>query len=159
MKAHFAAALIVAGLAFPALASQHEADVAAHKATAARILLEKMGKGDFSRLDEIYGPGFVAHSGTRSYTLDEDNASGKRLREMFPGMQVTVERIVGEGDLVALHWRATGSYRDPAAATGSPARPVNVQGMSFFRLADGRVVEEWSITDELGLQRQLAAQP
>lgn len=146
-----------------ARASEPEAnshDLAAEKHTASRILLEKMGRGDFSRLGEIYGPGFVAHAGQRTFTLDQDNDSARRLLALYPGMTVSVDRIVAEGDLVALHWRAKGVYRDPATASArAPGKPMTVDGMSFFRLANGRVVEEWSVSDELGLMRQMGAAP
>ena len=66
----FGAALL---LACGAYASPALADIGADKVTASRVLLEKMGQGDFGKLDEIYGPGFVAHAGGKDYTLEEDN--------------------------------------------------------------------------------------
>ena len=85
------------------------ADIAADKVTASRVLLEKMGRGDFSKLHEIYGPGFVAHAGGKRFSLEEDNASGRAIRSAVPDLQVIVDHLIGEGDLVAVRWRAKGT--------------------------------------------------
>lgn len=131
------------------------ADTEDNKKTASRVLLEKMGKGDFSRLDEIYGPGFKAHAGDRTFTLEEDNASGKAIRSAAPDMVVAVERLIGDGDLVAVHWRATGTNSVAAAGMPGKGKRLSVQGMTFFRFDKGLIVEEWSITDQLSMMQQL----
>jgi hypothetical protein len=77
--------------------------------TAKRVLLEKMGEGRCDKLDEIYGPGFVAHGSTGDFTLEQDNESGKAWRRAFPDLKVTVERTAASEDLVAVHWRAMGT--------------------------------------------------
>jgi hypothetical protein len=100
----FAALLVLAG-ALPAAA----AGPAENKAVAVRVLLERMGQGRFDIDAEIYGPGFVAHGFGRDFTLAEDRASGAGLRATFPDLAVRVDRIVAEGDLVAVHWSAEGT--------------------------------------------------
>ena len=132
-----------------------QADDDANVQVAKRVFLEKMGEGRFDKLDEIYGPGFVAHSPSADYTLDEDNASGKLWRQAFPDLKVKVERTVADDDLVAVHWSASGT--NTVAAAGMPGKGVaaSVQGMTFFRFAAGRIVEEWSLIDMAGLMKQL----
>jgi len=127
--------------------------------TAERVFLEKMGQGRFDRLDEIYGPGFVAHGRDRDYTLDEDNASGKAWREAFPDLVVTVERTAASADLVAVHWRAKGTNTVAAAGMPGKGARADVEGMTFFRFADGRIVEEWSLIDMAGLMGQMGSAP
>ena len=123
--------------------------------TAKRVLLEKMGEGRFDKLDEIYGPGFVAHGSTGDFTLDEDNESGKAWRRAFPDLKVTVERTAASGDLVAVHWRATGTNTVAAAGMPGEGTKADIQGMTFFRFKAGRIVEEWSLMDIATLMTQL----
>ena len=125
--------------------------------TAAHVFLVKMGKGDFTGLDRIYAPGFVVHSGGKSFTLEQDNESGKALRAAAPDMKVSVERMVGESDLVAVHWRATGTNTVASAGMPGNGKSFDVQGMTFFRFEAGRIIEEWSVTDWLALAKQLGA--
>ncbi|MCL6699784.1 ester cyclase [Sphingomonas sp. NSE70-1] len=129
--------------------------VTTNQQVAAHVFLVKMGKGDFSGLDRIYAPGFAVHSGGKSFTLDEDNESGKALRAAAPDVKVSVERMAGDGDLVAVHWRAVGS--NTAASAGMPGngKPFDVEGMTFFRFESGRIIEEWSVTDWMTLMKQL----
>ena len=149
----FGAVLLFASVLF---ASPASADVAADKATASRVLLEKMGRGDFSKLDEIYGPGFVAHAGGKDYTLEEDNLSGQAIRAAVPDLQVMVDHLIGEGDLVAVRWRARGTNSVAAAGMPGNGATMEVEGMTIFRFRNGRIVEEWSLTDRLALMNQLA---
>jgi predicted ester cyclase len=148
----FGAILVFASLAF---ASPAAADVAADKVTASRVLLEKMGRGDFSKLHEIYGPGFVAHAGGKKYSLEEDNLSGKAIRTAVPDLQVMVDHLIGEGDLVAVRWRARGTNSVAAAGMPGKGAKMEVEGMTIFRFEHGRIVEEWSLTDRLAMLEQL----
>jgi steroid delta-isomerase-like uncharacterized protein len=150
--------LIVAGLcaAFPSVATAGPEE---NKAIAERLLLERMGQGRFEISDEIYGPGFVAHGFGRDFTLAQDEESGRALRRAFPDLSVRVDRVVGEGELVAVHWSATGTNSIAGGGFPGNGRPVSLDGMSFFRFADGRIVEEWSVYDRQALADQLSAQP
>jgi predicted ester cyclase len=145
----FAALLVLAG-AGPAAAGPAE-----NKAVAARVLLERMGQGRFELDAEIYGPGFVAHGFGRDFTLAEDRASGERLRAAFPDLAVRVDRIVAEGDLVAVHWSAEGTNSVAVGMYPGTGRRGAIDGMSFFRFSEGRIVEEWSTYDNLSIMRQL----
>lgn len=152
MKTRMWAAVITASLAVcvPAQASPEE-----DKATAARVFEEKMGRGDFTRLDEIYGPGFVAHSSGQDFTLEEDNASGKAIRAAVPDLKVRVVRLLAEGSYVTVHWEADGTNSVAAGPYPGNGKRISTEGMTIFRFADGRIVEEWSITDQLRVMRQL----
>ncbi|MGH8178781.1 MAG: ester cyclase [Steroidobacter sp.] len=136
-------------------ASAARADPEANTRTAKRVLLEKMGEGKFDKLDEIYGPGFVAHGASRDYTLEEDNASGKAWRTAIPDLKVSVERTVANGDLVAVHWKATGTNTVAAAGMPGKGARATAEGMTFFRFAADRIVEEWSVMDIATLNKQL----
>ena len=151
IPASIAVCLCAAAIASPATAGPEE-----NKAIAQRLLLERMGEGRFEISEEIYGPGFVAHGFGRDFTLAEDEESGRALRRAFPDLRVSVDRAVAEGDMVAIHWNATGT--NSIAGRGFPGngRRVTLDGMSFFRFIDGRIVEEWSVYDRQRLTEQLA---
>ena len=152
MSASFAAALLV-------LPAAVNAGPAENKVTASRVILEKMGQGRFDIQPELYGPGFVAHGFGRDYTLAEDEASGRQLRAAFPDLKVSVDRIIAEGDLVSLHWSAVGTNTAKVPGFPGEGKKVVVDGMSFFRFADGKIVEEWSTYDNLTIMKQLGQIP
>jgi steroid delta-isomerase-like uncharacterized protein len=143
---------LIAALAFSVTAAGGEKE---NVVTAKRVLLEKMGEGRFDKLDEIYGEGFVAHGPTRDFTLEEDNESGKEWRRAFPDLTVTVKRTAADGDLVAVHWNAKGT--NTVAAAGLPGKDgkADMDGMTFFRFKNGKIVEEWSVMDIATMVAQL----
>ena len=68
--------------------------------------------------------------------------------------EARLERMVGEGDLVALHWRTTGRIADPASSESEGTR-VSFPSMTFVRLEDSHIAEIWNIQDVATLQSQL----
>jgi ketosteroid isomerase-like protein len=68
--------------------------------------------------------------------------------------EARLERMVGEGDFVALHWRTSGRIADPASSDGGGTR-VSFPSMTFVRLEEGRIAEIWNIQDVATLQSQL----
>jgi steroid delta-isomerase-like uncharacterized protein len=154
-KSVAAAALSICFTLFASAA--HPADEPANVTTAKRVFLEKMGQGRFDRLDEIYGPGFVAHGANRDYTLDEDNESGRQWRAAFPDLEVKVLRTVADKDFVAVHWSGAGTNTVAAAGMPGKGAKASIEGMTIFRFANGRIVEEWSLIDMASLMRQLSA--
>jgi len=152
MNAQLRVLLLVATLCFSVAAAGGEQE---NVVTAKRVLLEKMGAGRFDKLDEIYAKGFVAHGATRDFTLDEDNESGKEWRKAVPDLVVIVKRTVADADFVAVHWNAKGTNSVAAAGLPGQGGKASMDGMTFFRFQDGRIVEEWSVMDIATMMRQL----
>ena len=61
-------------------------------------------------------------------------------------LRIRVEDQVAEDDRVVSRWRAEGSNR---------GRRVSLTGITISRIEDGCIVEEWTVSDTLGLLRQL----
>jgi len=123
--------------------------------TAKRVFLEYMAEGSFHGAGDIYGPDFVAHGASAQYTEEQDRAATLSWRAAMPDLQVIVERTVADQDLVAVHWKAVGT--NTVAAGGMPGKGdrIGIEGMTFFRFAGGRIVEEWSVIDVATLRKQL----
>ena len=123
---------------------------------AKRVFLETLAQGRFERLDEIYGAGFVAHGASVDYTLSEDTAATRSWRTAMPDLKVTVERTVAAADLVAVHWKAVGTNTVNAGGLPGRGNRIGIEGMTFFRFASGRIVEEWTVVDVATLRKQLS---
>lgn len=117
---------------------------------------EALLAGDLSPLGELLAPYAVLHQ----CGFLEPISGRALLHGEFPGhgpladRQVTLERMIGEGDIVALHWRTTGRYSDPDSPE-LDGRYVTFPSMSFIRLEDGMIAEIWNIQDTSTLQAQL----
>jgi predicted ester cyclase len=113
---------------------------------------------------EIYAKDFVVHNsagdsigGVESFIKDlVDN------RAYFPDWSEQVQSIVAEGDLVAVRFLSTGTQSQdiPAVAHFLPFTPnrhraVRMQEIEIFRVADGKLAEQWDIFDNWDVNAQL----
>ena len=81
------------------------------------------------------------------------------LASVFSDQRWDVHDVIGEGDVVAT--RVTHHGRHTGELMGIPptGREVAYQYVHFFRFRDGRVVEQWSVRDDMTLMRQLGVVP
>lgn len=109
-----------------------------------------------------YAPGAQAHwPGMREGSGPRDVAQLViGLLASVPDGQFRVEHLSwveeSDGVIVAVRWRLDGSSSPYGAVGEMPAgRPVAMIGMSHFRFGeDGRIVEEWSVFDDVALMVQ-----
>ena len=127
-----------------------------NKSITRRVYEEGLNQG---RFEVPYSADFVGHGGRRTFTHADGMAEARGWREAFPDLKITVDEQVAERDLVAVRWTARGT--NTGAGNGLPAtgRAVQITGTTLFRVADGRIAEEWTSADSLGLMKQLGLLP
>jgi steroid delta-isomerase-like uncharacterized protein len=127
-----------------------------NKSITRRVYEEGLNQG---RFDVPYSAGFVGHGGTATFTHAQGMAEARGWREAFPDLNITVDKQVAEQDLVAVRW--TGRGTNTGTGNGIPAtgRAVQINGTTLFRIDDGRIAEEWTCANSLGLMRQLGLLP
>ena len=85
--------------------------------------------------------------------------------EMFPDFHWTIEDSVVTNDKIVARFQITATHDHmvqlgPNAPTLPPTGKKLVwQGISIWRVADGKLVEHWGVDDLLGLVQQMRAQP
>lgn len=83
-------------------------------------------------------------------------------REAFPDKHFTIEDGVADGDKVALRWtiRGThlGEFWTPAGTAAPTGKPITLTSTVIYRVADGRIIEEWPCHNWLRLVQQFAAE-
>jgi steroid delta-isomerase-like uncharacterized protein len=106
-----------------------------------------------------YSEDFVGHGGKNTFTHADGMAEARGWRDAFPDLKITVEKQVAEQDLVAVHWTARGTNTGTGNGIPATGRSVEITGTTLFRLDDGRIAEEWTCANSLGLMRQLGMLP
>jgi len=119
------------------------------------------GANDVATIDELCDPALVDHNPAPDQKpgLAGFKDTIAMYKEILPDSQVTVQHVVGEGDLVATHWTVTGTHQAEFLGVPATGRQVAVEGMNVYRLADGRITDVWTQFDGLGLMDQLGALP
>jgi steroid delta-isomerase-like uncharacterized protein len=70
-----------------------------------------------------------------------------------------VEEMFSAGDRVVARWTGTGTHRGELMGIDPTGKPIEVEAISVFRIADGKIAEEWTVWDALGLLQQVGAVP
>jgi steroid delta-isomerase-like uncharacterized protein len=132
-----------------------------NKAIVRRFVEEVQNGGDLAALDEFAAPGYVNHSAPPGVPADREGLKQltAMFRRAFPDGRMTIEDMVAEGDRVATRKTFRGTHRGELMGIPPTGKAVTIGLIDFARLAGGRVVESWSVADELGLLRQLGALP
>jgi steroid delta-isomerase-like uncharacterized protein len=79
--------------------------------------------------------------------------------EAFPDLERPVDDMVAEGDKVVARWTSYGTHTGHFQGLPPTGRRASMSGITIFRLEDGKIVEEWSESDMLGLLMALGAIP
>ncbi|HEY3111935.1 MAG TPA: ester cyclase [Chloroflexota bacterium] len=130
-----------------------------NKALVRRFLDEVIGRGDLEAADGLCAADLAWH-GVGVGEL-ADLAAFKRavapFLTAFPDLSVTAEDLLAEGDRVVARYTWRGTQRGEFFGIPATGRSVEVAGTSIYRLAGGKIVEEWWLEDLLGLMQQLGA--
>ena len=124
-----------------------------------RLYTEVWSSGDVSVLDEIIGDGYVKHWAAYPPTVgrDELKTHVTRLRNSFPDWNERIDAIHASGDMVFVRWIESGTFLEDLLEVPATNGRVSVGGMGWIRLSEGKIVEEWTMVDNWGMQRQLGA--
>jgi steroid delta-isomerase-like uncharacterized protein len=118
--------------------------------------------GDLDAAEEFYASDYVMHEPTTGDIrgVEEARHYAATYREAFPDLVTTIEDQLGDEDKVATRFRGrgthTGETEDFGPATGNR---IEITGITVDRFADGRIVEEWTNFDALGLLQQIGLIP
>ena len=119
--------------------------LASKVAAANRALI---AEGRLDAVDEYFAADYVGR-GTEQ-KIEGHGAIRKFVRELqrgFPNLQVEVEILVKAKDRVAWQRTLAGSHRGTFRGFPATGRRVVWRDMIISRFRDGRIVEDWVITD------------
>jgi predicted ester cyclase len=143
-------------------ASGDSTSTEAMKAVARRAIEDVSGKGATAALDDVYSLEYVFHDPdtTESVGLEGVKERMALIHSISSTALIQVEDMVAEGDLVAARWSVTGTDNG-SGLMGAPPTGKDFWGdiVSFYRIADGRIVEGWMVADPLAMMEQLGLIP
>ena len=108
-------------------------------------------------LDELVDPGLIDHSTLRAPAT---GAAGLKQRlagfvHAFPDLQFTIESIFAADDKVTLIWTLGGTQERQFLTIPATGKRVEITGINVERLEGGKLVEHWSVPDNIALFQQL----
>lgn len=116
-----------------------------NKEVVRRVFEEVMNQGNLKSVDELVAD---------DYTLADPpglppgreglRALAGMYRSGAPDLHMTVEDVVAEGDQAVARWVATGTLTGEMMGMPPTGQKVTFRAISWFRLKDGRIAEEWT---------------
>ena len=131
----------------------------ANKTLVRRLVEEGINQANESVFLDLLSPDVVDHYARPGLPPGRAgwNLYRKLFRAAFPTGRWEIEDIVAEGDLIAARASFTGTHQGEFLGVPPTGRQVTVSAIHICRLADGKIVERWVNSDELGMLRQLGA--
>jgi steroid delta-isomerase-like uncharacterized protein len=126
-----------------------------------RIFEEAFNQGNLAVVDELLTPDHFAHNAFGGVT---NGPQGLKcliaiFRTAFPDLQCTVEDEIREGVKIAAHWTMRGTHKGLFLGNPPTGRPIVVQGIVFARISNGRIIEDWTLIDQMGILQQIGVVP
>jgi predicted ester cyclase len=134
-----------------------------------RLFIQKVfNEGQLSLIWDFMSPDVVNHELTDS--LGDSQPSLRRsiewmadlvylYRHAFPDLRLEIQDQIAEGDRVVTCLRMRGTQKNALMGIAASGRKIDIAGIRFDRMADGKIVESWFHLDALGMLRQLGALP
>jgi steroid delta-isomerase-like uncharacterized protein len=113
------------------------------------------------RASEFYAPDYLDHSAAPGQAPGLEGAKQKWAAYIAgaPDLRATIQEMIAEGDKVAVAWTAEGTHRGQLLGIPATGKPVRFSGMSIYRLAGGRIVEQREWWDRLDVLQQVGVIP
>jgi steroid delta-isomerase-like uncharacterized protein len=111
--------------------------------------------------DEIVADDFVSH-GPQAPPAEGPEGVKARVglyQDSVDGHWDVQELISAGDDRVVARWVGRGTHVGELMGLEPTGKPIAVEAISVFRIADGKIAEEWTVWDALGLMQQVGAVP
>jgi predicted ester cyclase len=142
---------------------------AADQIAANVALLEKyfadVNAHEVASLIDVIADNYVQHGAGQGAGRAGMQAAFEKYFQTFPDFHMALEDSVITNDKVVARFQITATHDHPvqlgpnAPVFPPTGRKLAWQGISIWRVADGKFVEHWDVDDLLSLAQQMRAQP
>ena len=125
------------------------------------MLEEVWEKQNISAIDKYVAADVVNHDAAPGTDagIEGFREFARMVFSAVPDFELTVHEYIAEGDRVATRWTARGTHAGELLGIPGTGKELEVTGMTVDRLADGKVVERWGESDQMGMMQQMGVIP
>ena len=116
-----------------------------------------VNSGDLDTFDELVATDAVDHDPAPNQGPGPQGYKDMfgELRTAFPDLHIEVDHLVATDDDVAFAYTVTGKHEGVLMGHDPTGKSVRVRGVQVGRFVDGKLVERWGSSDQLGMLNQL----
>lgn len=126
-----------------------------------RHMFEIANEKDPDTYVEVLHEDFVNHSAPPG--IPNDRQGYRKILSMyvnaFPDFEITVEDVVAEDNAAMTRWTARGTHQGEFMDIPPTGKTAEMTGLTFNRVADGKVIEQRENADMMGLLQALGVGP
>lgn len=117
--------------------------------------------GDAALANAALAPGFMDRTlpPGRPQGIAGPLAASRAFRAAVPDLHCSVEQMIVAGDRVVAHLRFTGHFTGPFHGAHGTGQAVDFIATDIYRVAGGRIAENWHLEDNLTFLRQIGVVP
>ena len=118
---------------------------------------EAANTGKYELFDEAVAPDCVDHDpapgqgpGPKGY-----RAFFTEMRTAFPDLKAELAALVEDDESIAFAYTLSGTHKGPLMGIPATGKKVSIRGVQLSKFRDGKMVERWGSSDQLGMLQQL----
>jgi steroid delta-isomerase-like uncharacterized protein len=124
-----------------------------------RRFIEESGKNDQTVYREMMAPDFVAHLAFGPQDRETFLQHSSAFTQAFSDITIQVREQAAEGDLVMTRMVWGGTHTGEFRGLPATGKQITISAFLTERIRDGKVVEHWSLFDQMSLMQQLGVIP
>ena len=133
-----------------------------NKAVIRRLIDEVWNQRAFDAADELFAPKAIIYESGVALPGAEPAIVKKGIGAFcaaYPDIRVTIDDMILRMTRLSCAGGSIGTHRGEMQGIAPTNRKVVANGIAIYRFNDGKVVEEWMNTDQLGILKQLGVIP
>ncbi len=123
-----------------------------------RRFYEEINQHTLAAVDQLCAPNFVLNGHTQGIEGFKQVLSTYFITAV-PDIQMTIEDMIAEGEKVAARLTLRGTHAGDLWGIPPTGKQATISSINIWRVVGGKLVEQWSETDMLGMMQQLGVIP
>jgi steroid delta-isomerase-like uncharacterized protein len=118
---------------------------------------EAVNTGKYELFDEAVAPDSVDHDpapgqgpGPKGY-----RTFFTEMRTAFPDLKADLVALVSDEESIAFAYTLSGTHKGPLMGIPATGKKISIRGVQLSKFRDGKMVERWGSSDQLGMLQQL----
>ena len=118
---------------------------------------EAVNQKNLDALEEVVASDVISHPARPGQApgLEGVKQMFSTLYAAFPDFHIDVEDMIAEGDRIVARVTGSGTHQGEFMGIAPTGNRVEFSAIDIARIVEGKIVEHWSNSDQLGLIRQL----
>ncbi len=120
-------------------------------------MADMVNRGNLDTLDEVVDQDAVDHDPAPGQQPGPEGFKSffTALRTAFPDLALEPVTVVADDEHVAMAYTINGTHQGEFQGLAATGRRISVRGVEIVKFRDGKLIERWGSSDEMGIMAQL----